>query len=174
MTYITVPSCIDAKWLPVVVTIVVPTPKLRYSLLNWGIWTLLTVRIGWVNRFITTELKCDVPAWDEDVVVIKEVVSQAALKEAKASILSAFDENKDGKIDIAESRGSKEVDVSSSYPRSERSAFTAGLNIGDVGQVLGSFTEIGPRAMSVCVSNEMCFMWERNTRLFERLMFSYY
>ncbi|XP_055891393.1 calbindin-32-like isoform X2 [Biomphalaria glabrata] len=31
-----------------------------------------------------------------------EVVSQAALKEAKASILSAFDENKDGKIDIAE------------------------------------------------------------------------
>ncbi|KAK3732074.1 hypothetical protein RRG08_026459 [Elysia crispata] len=31
-----------------------------------------------------------------------EVVSQAALKEAKQSILSAFDENKDGKIDIAE------------------------------------------------------------------------
>lgn len=31
-----------------------------------------------------------------------EVVSQTALKEAKQSILSAFDENKDGKIDIAE------------------------------------------------------------------------
>ncbi|BFZ13234.1 hypothetical protein BsWGS_16273 [Bradybaena similaris] len=31
-----------------------------------------------------------------------EVVSQAALKEAKESILSAFDENKDGKIDITE------------------------------------------------------------------------
>ena len=30
------------------------------------------------------------------------MVSQAAMKEAKASILSAFDENKDGRIDIAE------------------------------------------------------------------------
>ena len=31
-----------------------------------------------------------------------QVVSQAALQDAKQLILSAFDENKDGRIDIAE------------------------------------------------------------------------